>query len=149
MVKDYAEQILQAVEIVAEKCLNEVACDKTEICTITDDSDKKNGCYIVSNGSAKFNAYVKHQDEKYKINDSVRVSIPNGDYSLKKYIDGINIIDNDSCPITYVSPLETMLDMTDNIISKEKIRGLRANDPVQSEWCLWSADCTKTQYKYL
>lgn len=154
MVKDYAESILQAVEIVVGKCLNDVAYDKTEICTILSDKDKKNGRYTVTNGSTKFDAFVdtSHNAEaipEYKIDDSVRVSIPNGDYSQKKYIQGLNIVDNDTCPITYVSPLDTVLDMTDNIISGEKLRGLRANDVNQSEWCIWSADCSQPAYRKL
>jgi hypothetical protein len=42
-----------------------------------------------------------------------------------------------------------MLDMTDNIISGEKIRGLRANDTNQSEWCIWSATCSQPEYRKL
>lgn len=154
MVKDYAEDILQAMEIVVGKCLNDIAYDKTEICTIVSDKDKKNGRYTVTNGSAKFDAFVdtSHNPDaipEYKLEDSVRVSIPNGDYSQKKYIQGLNIVDNDACPITYVSPLDTMLDMTDNIISGERIRGLRANDTNQSEWCIWSATCSQPEYRKL
>ena len=33
MVIDYAEQLLQAMEIVSGKCLNSIAFDRTEICT--------------------------------------------------------------------------------------------------------------------
>lgn len=154
MVKDYAESILQAVEIVVGKCLNDVAFDKTEICTIVSDADKKNGRYTVTNGSARYDAFVNTSNSaekapEYKVNDSVRVSVPNGDYSQKKYIEGLNVVDNDTCPITYVSPLDTVLDMTDNIISGEKIHGLRANDRNQSEWCLWSADCNQSAYRKL
>mgnify|MGYP006923198230 CR=1 FL=1 len=91
MVKDYAEDILQSIEIVVGKCLNDIAYDKTEICTIISDKDKKNGRYTVTNGSAKFDAFVdtSHNPDaipEYKLEDSVRVSIPNGDYSQKKYI---------------------------------------------------------------
>jgi hypothetical protein len=81
MATDYAEQLLQAMEIVMGKCLTEIAFDKTEKCTIIDDSDKKNGRYTVTNGSTRFDAFVKYPDAEYKINDSVRVSIPNGDFS--------------------------------------------------------------------
>lgn len=154
MVKDYAEQILKSVEIVVGKCLNDVQYDKTEICVVLNDEDKKNGHYKVSNGSTKYDAFVDTSHNanaipEYKVNDSVRVSIPNGDYSQKKYIQGLNITDNDTCPITYISPMDTLLDMTDNIISKENIRGLRANDENQSEWCIWSADCTQPDYRHL
>lgn len=154
MVKDYAEQILKSVEIVVGKCLNDIQYDKTEICIVLNDEDKKNGHYKVSNGSTKYDAFVDTSHNanaipEYKVNDSVRVSIPNGDYSQKKYIQGLNITDNDTCPITYISPMDTLLDMTDNIISKENIRGLRANDENQSEWCIWSADCTQPDYRHL
>lgn len=149
MATDYAEQLLQAMEIVMGKCLTEIAFDKTEKCTIIDDSDKKNGRYTVTNGSTRFDAFVKYPDAEYKINDSVRVSIPNGDFSQKKYIDGLNVEDNDTHPITYVSPLDTMLDMTDNIIDGEITHGLRANDKSQSEYCLWTANCTQANYRHL
>ena len=138
MVKDYAEQILQAVDIVVGKRLNDIKIPTIDMCIITDDSDKKNGCYTVNNGSSTYKAYVDNASHnpdaipEYKTNDSVRVFIPDGDYSQKKYIQGLNIIDNDICPITYVSPLDTVLDMTDNIISDVNIRGLRANDKNQS-----------------
>lgn len=149
MVKDYAESILQAVDIVVGKRLNDMAIPKEENCTIVSDKDKKNGCYEVSNGSTRYNAYVEKPDDEYKVNDYVRVSIPNGDYSQKKYIIGLGVVNNDICPITYVSPLDTVLDMTDNIISKANIRGLRANDENQQQWCLWSADCSQPAYRKL
>ena len=81
MVKDYAEQILQAVDIVVGKRLNDMVIPKEENCTIISDADKKNGCYEVSNGSTRYNAYVEKPGDEYKVNDCVRVSIPNGDYS--------------------------------------------------------------------
>ena len=90
MVKDYAESILQAVDIVVGKRLNDIAFDRTENCTIVSDKDKKNGCYEVTNGSTKYNAYVEatgsNSIPEYKVNDTVQVRIPNGDFSQKKYI---------------------------------------------------------------
>lgn len=153
MVKDYAEQILQAVDIVVGQRLNDIHFDKSENCTIVSDKDKKNGCYEVSNGSTRYNAYVEvtgsNDIPDYKVNDTVQVRIPNGDFSQKKYIVCKCVIDNDTSPITYVSPLDTVLDMTDNIISGENIRGLRANDENQQQWCLWSADCSQPAYRKL
>lgn len=153
MVKDYAEQILQAVDIVVGQRLNDIHFDKSENCTIVSDKDKKNGCYEVSNGSTRYNAYVEvtgsNDVPDYKVNDTVQVRIPNGDFSQKKYIVCKCVIDNDTSPITYVSPLDTVLDMTDNIISGENIRGLRANDENQQQWCLWSADCSQPAYRKL
>jgi hypothetical protein len=42
-----------------------------------------------------------------------------------------------------------MLDMTDNIIDGEITHGLRANDKSQSEYCLWTANCTQANYRHL
>ena len=85
MVKDYAEQILQAVDIVVGQRLNDVHFDKTENCTIISDKNKKNGCYEVSNGSTRYNAYVQVDGTdsipEYKVNDTVQVRIPNGDFT--------------------------------------------------------------------
>jgi hypothetical protein len=83
---DYAEAILRAAEIVAGKCLNEIAYDVTEICTVVDESDSKNGKYIVTNGAIKYDAYVSTSNgateiPQYKKDDMVRVSIMNKDYS--------------------------------------------------------------------
>jgi hypothetical protein len=66
--------------------LEQLAFDRTEDCVIIDVSGKKDGKYVVSNGSMKFDAYVNTSGEKdkiptYKLNDSVRVSVPNGDYT--------------------------------------------------------------------
>lgn len=153
MVKDYAESILQSIDIVVGQRLNDIRFDRSENCTIVSDKDKKNGCYEVSNGSTKYNAYVEVTGSEnmpdYKVNDTVQVRIPNGDFSQKKYIVCKCVIDNNTSPITYVSPLDTVLDMTDNIISGENIRGLRANDENQQQWCLWSADCSQPAYRKL
>ena len=138
MVRDYAEELLQTIGLIVEDRVGNLSFDKTEICTIVDDSQKKNGRYSVSNGSARYDAFVNSADEKYKVKDSVRVSIPNGDYSQKKYIQGLNTEDDNINPITYVSPLDTILDMTDSIIPNQgnMVYGLRANDLNQTEVCL-------------
>jgi hypothetical protein len=64
---------------VAEKCLNDISYDVTEICTIVDISDSKNGHYIVTDGTIKYDAYC--ESTNYKVDDIVRVSIMNGDYT--------------------------------------------------------------------
>ena len=153
MEKDYAEQILQAVEIVVDKCLNSVSYDKTENCTIISNTDKKNGKYIVSNGAINFEAFVNTSSganiPEYRINDSVRVSIPNGDYTQKKYIEGLSITDNDTLPITYVSPLETLLDISKNILPNDNSNyGLIANNSETNQILIWSADLsTDSRYQ--
>lgn len=146
MATDFAEQILQAAQIIAEECFNNIACDVTEICTIVDATDCKNGHYVVTNGTIRFDAYSASSD--YKVKDVVRVSIMNGDYSQKKYIVGLHVTDDSSLPITYVSPLDTVLDMSDNIISSNMVHGLKANGFTQ-QICLWSTNLNNAQYRDL
>ena len=138
------EQLFQSVDIILTQRLQDVHFDKTIICTIVDDSDKKNGCYVVSDGTIKFNAYVS--DATYRKDDQVRVSILNGDFSEKKFITGRYTGDEDSSPITYKSPLDSIIPITNNLVdgtlhSKNGVNGLKANsDTIQLE--LWRADLT-------
>ena len=138
------EQLFQSVDIILTQRLQDVHFDKTIICTIVDDSDKKNGCYVVSDGTIKFKAYVS--DATYREDDQVRVSVLNGDFSEKKFITGRYTGDEDSSPITYKSPLESIIPITNNLVngtlhSKNGVNGLKANsDTIQLE--LWRADLT-------
>ena len=103
------ESMLKAMDIIAGYRLNDVSYDRTIICTIVDDSDAKNGKYLVSDGSIKFYAYT--ETETYKKNDNVRVSIPNGDFSETKYIEGKSVEEDSVTPITYLSPLDSVVEM--------------------------------------
>ena len=138
------EQLFQSVDIILTQRLQDVHFDKTIICTIVDDSDKKNGCYVVSDGTIRFKAYVS--DATYRKDDQVRVSVLNGDFSEKKFITGRYTGDEDSSPITYKSPLESIIPITNNLVngtlhSKNGVNGLKANsDTIQLE--LWRADLT-------
>jgi hypothetical protein len=51
------ESMLKAVDIIASKRADDKAFDSTVICTIINNSDRKNGCYIVTDGAIKFKAY--------------------------------------------------------------------------------------------
>ena len=135
------EQLFGAMDIILEQRLQSVNFDKTIICTIVDDSDKRNGCYIVTDGSMKFKAYVN--DTTYRNDDQVRVSILNGDFSEKKFIVGKYIADEDDSPITYKSPLESVIPITGNLFEpengKNNLYGMRANSDT-IEQCIWQID---------
>ena len=103
------ESLLKAMDIIASRKVEKVAYDSTIICTIVDNSDRKNGCYTVTDGTIKFQAYS--EVTTYKVDDQVRVSIPNGDYTQEKYIEGKYVSDNNTSPITYTSPLGSVVDM--------------------------------------
>lgn len=141
------EQLFQSIDIILTQRLQDVNFDKTIICTIVDDSDKKNGCYVVSDGTIKFKAYVS--DATYRVDDQVRVSVLNGDFSEKKFITGRYTGDENSTPITYKSPLESIIPITNNLVTEtlnnnQGVNGLTANSNIiQKE--LWRADLTSNQ----
>ena len=147
MVIDYAEQILSAVDIVVQSALKDIKRDQSASCIIVDDSDRKNGRYVVQEGSVKYDAYCA--EDKYRNNDLVRVSIPNGDYTQKKYIEGKFLSEDTSTPpLTYVSPLDTVLDLSDNMLSTNgEVFGLKANALApDNEICIWSANLNNSEY---
>lgn len=141
------DNLFQALEIVMNKRLENMSYDKTDVCIITDASDAKNGRYWVSpnNGETRYEAYS--ESEEYKKGESVRVSILNGDYTQKKFIVGKYVVDDAVTPITYVSPLDTVIDVTGNMISEAKASaqyGLKSNGKV-TEIPIWSADLALDQ----
>lgn len=144
---DYAEDLFKSIQTIAEHCYKNQQFDETIICTIVDDSDCKNGHYIVSNGTIKFDAYSDSQD--YRNNDSVRVTILKGDYSQKKYIAGKSVSEeNGGQPLTYNSPSVSVLDMTNNLASNiiDKQFALAANGDIK-EVCVWSIKLQNSPYK--
>jgi hypothetical protein len=54
---DYLESLFQGIDIILEKRLDAVSFDTTIICTIVDDSNRKNGEYKVTDGSVTYKAY--------------------------------------------------------------------------------------------
>lgn len=113
--ENISNSILQSIDIVLQERIKELAFDKTLICTIIDDRDKKNGKYQVTDGSIKFWAYSSV--DTYSKDEQVRVSVANGDMTQDKYIIGKYIANNDVKPISFVSPLEKVLDISDNLIA--------------------------------
>lgn len=130
MEKDYNEILCEAIDVIVKNRLSAVSFDKSIVCTIVDDSEKTKGHYIVTDGTIKFDAYT--ESEKYKINDQVYVTIPQGDYSQQKIIVSKYTADNSAEPITYVSPLETMVTMTDSLASNVK-ESILANGEITSK----------------
>lgn len=131
--------------MVTESHLKNLAFDLTKQCTIVDNSDSKNGHYIVSDGTIRFDAYSESQD--YKVDECVRVVIPNNDFSQKKYITGKVVTGNSEQPISYVSPLGTVLQMSNNLVSGfSSERSLCANNKNKEILPLWSIDFTSNDY---
>lgn len=122
------ENLFGAIDVIISQKIKGLQFDLTKICTITDNNKAQNGAYTVTDGSITFEAYS--ENKTYKVGDAVRVSVPNADFTDKKYIIGKYVTDNSITPITYVSPLESILDITNNLVPEEtgkKIYRLRAN----------------------
>lgn len=126
--KDVAETFLEAVDIVVQKRLEGIKYDTTDVATIIDDKSAKNGRYIVSTGSVSYVAYST--DTTYRNGDCVYVTIPNGDYDGQKIISGKKVSSSEE-PYVYVSPFETIIDVTGNLCNIDSTKGwsLTANLP--------------------
>ena len=117
------------MDIIATNAASQVAFDTTIKCTIVDTSKASDGQYTVSDGSTKFIAYS--ENTLYKVNEYVRVLIPNGDFSGEKYIIGKCASWDDIEPITYVSAENSILEIV-NLINEDRKIGLEANGETSS-----------------
>lgn len=91
---DIAEQICLAIDEIVIERLKNIKYDTTIVATIVDNKHAADYRYTCSNGSAQFVAFSK--DTTYKINDSVQVTIPNGDYDQQKIIIGKYVADDET-----------------------------------------------------
>ena len=121
---DAQETFCEAVSILINKKIETIKFDQTIEVTIVDDADADNGKYIVTNGSSKFAAYST--ETRYKNNDQVLITIPQGDFKNQKMIIGKKVDITDS-PMVYISPFETLVDMTSNLIDEETHVQMQAN----------------------
>lgn len=122
--------------------------DTTIICTVTDNTEKKSGKYQVTDGAAKFTAKTDANSRYYNVGDTVRVLAIKGDLG-NCYISGKYSYNDDSDPLTYISPSETVVDMTDNLIpSKIDAWGITANGN-ETQLPIWSVNLSNSDYKDL
>ena len=141
------EQIFGAIDVILNQRLQDVSFDKTIICTIVDDSDKKNGHYIVTDGTIKFDAYTS--DASYRNDEQVRVSVLNGDLTEKKFISGKYVADENSQPISYTPPLEGIVPITGNLVSNgNNVFSIRANSETV-EKVIWSMSLDDDSFRDL
>ena len=98
---DYAETLFQAVDILLNKKIEQIKFDQTIKATVIDASKADIGEYLVSTGEAKFTAYST--ETKYRENETVMVTIPQGDYNNQKIIIS-KYVDNSNTPITVQTP---------------------------------------------
>ncbi len=118
--KNYSEETLRAMEIIAQAVVNKVSFDKTIVCTIKDNSNAQYGEYYVTDGSSSFFAYS--ETTTYEVNESVYVVVPNGNFDNQKLIRGRYVADSDGEAYNYVSPYNKFVSKTDNIIDNPSTR---------------------------
>ena len=109
-----AESIFDSIALIVEKRIANLDYDKTIVCTIVSIDEEKNNVYMVTDGSTRFK--VQGDGAKYQVDDQVRVLVPEGDFTKEKYIQGKHRADETTKPITYVSPLGSVLKITDNLL---------------------------------
>ena len=122
-VNSYQDKLLEAMSIVSSQLISSIPYDKTITCTIVNDEYKAEGKYTVTNGDATFDAYSS--DTKLKKEDVVYVTIPEGDYENQKIIQGKKTSGNEK-PFVFTTPFDTILDLTDNLITNEATEGFVA-----------------------
>lgn len=118
MAKDYANILCEAVDEIVSQRLKDVSFDTTIECVIIDASEAEQGKYFCSNGSAKFFAFS--ENTKYKKDETVLVSIPQGDYNKQKTIISKQLAD-ETQSVKFQKPFDTIVDTTTNLI-KESIK---------------------------
>ena len=136
-IAEAVENSLNAYNIISKKHLESVNYDTTVKAKIVDIKNRDLGEYKVNDGTSIFYAYSEKTD--YYNGQTVWVTIPNGDYSQQKFIQGKYVENENSEPFTYVSPLDSFVDMTQNLIEPGMVNetGLIANGDIE-EIILWS-----------
>ena len=105
---NYSENLFQSIDTIISQRLNEVSFDKTEVCKIVsqDENDKKK--YQVTNDVITFEAYASENSVTYFKNQQVYVTIPQGNYELKKIILG-RYNDEEITEALYTNPFDYLV----------------------------------------
>lgn len=157
MAENISEALFQAMDTIIGKRLESINFDNTDIYSITDASKADLGEYKVTDGSVVFTAYSK--DTSYKEDDAVYVTIPNNDFNQQKLIIGKYTNESEK-PFTFISPFDTIIDVTGNIIdgqideggltanaiNNETNEGVVISGPNEEKVLLWKKDCTNQNY---
>ena len=120
----FENQILEAIETVANGIVSKIKFDQTILCTITNDEKRKKGIYEVTDGTSTFEACSN--DDSYREDMIVYVLIPQGDYENQKTIVG-KYVDDTSSAINYISMMDSFIAVNDS--SNYQEYSLIANHP--------------------
>lgn len=81
-----SEQLLRAVDIVVDQKIEQLEFDKTIEATIENLVDLDSGEYKVKYKGNIFSAFSNDLTKTYRVNDSVYITVPDGNFSKKKLI---------------------------------------------------------------
>ena len=126
-IAEAVENSLNAYNIISKKNLDAVSYDETIKCKIVDITNRDLGEYRVTDGVSTYTAYSEKTD--YYKGCLVWVTIPQGNYNNQKLISGKYIESDNSEPYAYISPLDSFIDLTSNLIEPGTVQdtGLIAN----------------------
>lgn len=120
---DKSEILLQSIQTLIDKSLEDLQFTTTEIATIIDATEAAQGKYVVSNGNISYTAYS--DNSMYKEKDQVQINIPNNDFNQVKTILGKMRVTSQE-PINYQRPSDKVL-ITQIINTSSNEVGIKAN----------------------
>lgn len=115
---DYAEDLFEAIQILIEANKNKIAFDTTVNCEIISADEAAQGRYKVTSNNGLSWFYAYSENISYKAGDKVRVTVPRGDWSNPKYIDGKLLNENGEI-FVYTPPLDQLVYGGDNLFDSE------------------------------
>ena len=132
------KNLFESIDQLIDAKLNQISFDKTITATIIDDSNADKNQYYVQSGNDKFYAYAN--GGVYVNGSQVYVTIPQGDYSMKKLI--IGAYDSDKFDEEVLtSPLKRMVNISGNLLSADSADLI--TDPITTIGSAFTYDPTK------
>ncbi len=114
--QEMIENLFKSIDLITDKKLEGLEYDKTITCSIIDNKYASRGEYTVSDGVTVFKALT--DVTTYQVGQYVYVKIINGSFNNQKIIVG-KYVDDTTEYYTYVSPMNSYLDITHNLIEEK------------------------------
>lgn len=138
-----ADKLFEAMDIITSKRLGDLKYDKTIVCDIESIENEAEGAYKVTDGATHFIAYS--QDITYAVGDRVHVTVPANDMGNQKLIVGKYVAVSKGA-VEVFSPLEQMIEVTDNLVLTDNPSSLIANDPAHEFAEVWKLENNEERY---
>lgn len=104
---DIREPLMQSIETIVNKKLQEIKFDRTELCTVIQrDKNDSNKYLVTSNGGLTYYAYVVADGVEYARDQKVYVTIPQGNYETRKIIIGKYSEEDKDKLVQYTKPFD-------------------------------------------